>query len=126
MPAVQVDRTEVKSGDAPDETRTPPNSLIEQFTVGGHTMGRIRMKPGWSWSENIKPIAGTERCEFSHVGYALSGSLTIETAEGEEQTIRPGDFYSIAPGHHAWNRGDEDYVALEVISHSAEAYARRS
>ena len=123
MPAVQVDRFEAKSADSPDETRTPPNALVQQVTVGGHTLARLTFKPGWKWSENIKPIAGTDRCQLSHVGYALHGSITVDTGHGE-QTIKAGDFYSIAPGHDAWNGGGEDFVGLEIVS--AAEYARQA
>jgi hypothetical protein len=122
MPAVQVDRFETRSADSPDETRTPPNSLVQQVTVGGHTLARMTFKPGWKWSENIRPIVGTDRCQLSHVGYALQGSITVQTAEGGEGVIRAGDFYSIAPGHDAWNEGPEDFVGLEIVS--AAEYAR--
>ncbi len=122
MPAVQVETFDVKAADSPDETRTPPNTVVQQVTVSGHTLGRIRMKPGWRWSENIKPIVGTDSCQLSHVGYAVSGSLTVRTADGQEKKIKAGDFYSIPPGHDAWNDGAEDYVGLEVVS--AAEYAR--
>jgi hypothetical protein len=124
MPAVQVDRTEVKSADSPDETRTPPNALVQQVTVGGHTLARLTFRPGWKWSENIKPIVGTDKCQLSHVGYALSGSITVQTAEGPEQRVKAGDFYTIAPGHDAWNDSSQDFVGLEIVSQSAETYAK--
>ena len=116
MPAVQVERFETKSADSPDETRTPPNALVQQVTVGGHTLARMTFKPGWKWSENIKPIAGTDSCQLSHIGYAVKGSIAVKTAEGEEHRIKAGDFYSIAPGHDAWNDGGEDFVGLEIVS----------
>lgn len=124
MPAVQVEHFEAKSADSPDETRTPPNAVVQQVTVAGHTLARMTFKPGWRWSENIKPIVGTDRCQLSHIGYALGGSITVQTAEGEEHTIKAGDFYSIAPGHDAWNGGGEDFVGLEIVS--AAEYARQS
>ncbi len=122
MPAVQVDRFEVKSADAPDETRTPPSTVVQQVTVGGHALARIRMKPGWKWSDNIRPIVGTDKCQLSHVGYALEGSLTVQTADGDQRTINAGDFYSIPPGHDAWNGGGADFVGLEIVS--AAEFAR--
>jgi len=116
MPAIQVDRSESKSADTPDETRTPPNTVVQQVSVGGHTLSRMTFKPGWRWSENIKPIVGTDKCQLSHVGYALQGALTVQTAEGQEMTVNAGDFYSIAPGHDAWNGSSEDFVGLEIVS----------
>ena len=122
MPAVQVDRFEAKSADSPDETRTPPNQVVQVVNVGDHTLSRITMKPGWRWSENVKPIVGTDSCQMSHVGYAVAGSLTVQTADGAQHKINSGDFYTIPPGHDAWNDGNHDFVGLEILS--AAEYGR--
>jgi hypothetical protein len=31
-------------------------------------IGRARFEPGWRWSNDVKPIAGTEWCMFLHEG----------------------------------------------------------
>lgn len=119
---VSVNAFEVKSLDHPDESRTPPKTRLDLVHVGGYTVGRMNLSPGWRWSENIKPVAGTDSCQLSHVGYAISGQLTVRTENGTEQTIKAGDSYSIPPGHDAWVVGSEPFVALEVVS--AEQFAR--
>jgi hypothetical protein len=43
------------------------------ITVGDRVVGRGTFEPGWRWSTDVKPIAGTESCEVSHLGYILSG-----------------------------------------------------
>lgn len=116
MPAVQVERLERRSADSPDETRTPPNATVQQVGIAGHTLGRMTMRPGWRWSEHIKPIAGTDSCQLSHIGYAVAGALTVSTSDGAQEEIRAGDFYSIPPGHDAWNAGGEDFVGIEIVS----------
>jgi hypothetical protein len=80
------------------------------------TLGRFKFEPGWRWSECIKPVAGTDSCQLSHVGHVLSGTITIRLEDGSEQTMRAGDSYTIPPGHDAWVVGDEPVVALEVMS----------
>jgi len=122
MPAVQVDRFEAKSADSPDETRTPPNQLVQVVKIGGSTLARITMKPGWRWSVNVKPIAGTDSCQASHLGYVVSGALVVQTADGMQHQVRAGEFYTIPPGHDAWNDGGEDFVGLELLS--AAEYAK--
>ncbi len=110
--------------DEPDETRTLDKGLIETVRLAGSTAGRARLEPGWRWSESVKPIVGTDACEAHHVGYALSGSLHIQTDEGDEFDIGPEDAYEILPGHDAWVVGDEPFRALEFQSATAESYGK--
>lgn len=119
---VSVSAFDVKSLDQPEESRTPPKTRLDLVHVGGYTIGRMTLSPGWRWSENLKPVAGTETCQLSHVGYAISGRLTVHLEDGAEQTIDAGDAYCIPPGHDAWVVGSEPFVALEVVS--AEQFAR--
>jgi hypothetical protein len=41
----------------------------DAVNFGGGVVGRGTFEPGWRWSENIKPIAGTDSCQVSHLGY---------------------------------------------------------
>ena len=41
---------------------------LELVNLEGGGVGRATFKPGWQWSKHIKPIAGTESCQASHVG----------------------------------------------------------
>lgn len=49
--------------DNPDETRKFTHGEIRLLTVSGAVVGRAVFQPGWRWSEDVKPIAGTESCE---------------------------------------------------------------
>jgi hypothetical protein len=111
-----------KSYDAPDERRTPPKTQVDVVHLEGYTLGRMVLQPGWRWSECIKPIAKTDRCQLSHVGYSVSGRLTLLLPDGREQAIRAGELYAIPPGHDAWVEGDEPFVAMELMS--AEQFAK--
>ena len=111
-----------KSHDAPDEVRTPDKTRVEVVTLGGFTLGRLSFEPGWRWSECVKPVAGTDSCQVSHVGYAVSGRITVRLDDGTEQTVSAGDSYTIPPGHDAWVEGDEPFVGIEIVS--AEQYAK--
>jgi quercetin dioxygenase-like cupin family protein len=119
---VSVTRLESKSHDAPDEVRSPDKARIDIVRMEGFTIGRFTFQPGWRWSESIKPVVGTDACQNSHVGYAVSGTLTIRMDDGTERTIRPGESYTIPPGHDAWVVGDEPAVVIEVMS--AEQFAK--
>ena len=111
-----ADQIEVKSHDAPDETRTPDKTRIEVVKVGPTTLSRLTFQPGWRWSECIKPVVHTESCQVHHVGYAVSGAITVRLENGDQATIKPGDSYDIPPGHDAWVDGSEPFVGIEVQS----------
>jgi hypothetical protein len=99
---------EVKSFDSPDEVRPfEGNGEAKVLQIGGHTVGRGTFEPGWKWSENVKPIAGTDSCEVSHLGYVLSGRMKVFMDDGSESEIGPGDVFAIPPGHDAEVVGGE-------------------
>jgi len=110
--------------DSPDETRTPEKTRVDVVRMDGTTAARMTMQPGWKWSECVKPVAGTERCQARHVGVVQSGKLHVIHDDGSEAEIGPGDAYVIEPGHDAWVVGDETFVGFEFDSRAAEEYAR--
>ena len=122
MSTVSVSKFEVKSHNEPDEVRTPDKTRIELVRLEGFTLGRFTFQPGWRWSECIKPVVKTDACHNSHVGFAVSGRLTVVTGEGTKKSIGPGQSYTIPPGHDAWVEGNEPFVCIEVMS--AEHFAR--
>jgi ketosteroid isomerase-like protein len=93
-------------------------------SAGGMTLMRAVFEPGWRWSNDIKPIAGTESCQTRHLGYVLSGSMKIRMDDGTEQTVSAGDMFDLPAGHDAWVEGDQ---ACEVLDYSPDAtrYARK-
>jgi hypothetical protein len=116
---------EVKSFDSPDETRPfEGKGQAEVLNVGGQVVGRGTFEPGWRWSENVKPIAGTDSCQVSHLGYVLSGRMKVYMDDGSEAEVGPGDVIAIAPGHDAEVIGDEPCVTLDFGEFGE--YAKRS
>jgi hypothetical protein len=57
----------------------------------------------------------TEFCEHNHLGYCVSGSLEIQTADGVRSTIHAHDTYALPPGHDEWVVGSEPFVAIEFL-----------
>lgn len=108
----------------PDETRTPDKTRVEVVRTGEATAARLVFEPGWKWSECVKPVAGTDRCQVHHVGFAQSGTMHVVHEDGTEIEIEPGSAYEILPGHDAWVVGDERCVMFEFESRAAEQYAR--
>ncbi len=117
-----IENFEVKSHQSPDEVRTPSKTRVEICRMEAFTLGRFKFEPGWRWSECIKPVVKTDSCQVSHVGYAISGRLTVRMKDGTQQTISAGQSFTIPPGHDAWVEGDEGFMAIEVMS--AEQYAK--
>jgi hypothetical protein len=110
--------------DSPDEVRTPEKTRVEVVRVGGTTAARYTFEPGWSWSECIKPVAGTESCQVRHVGVVRSGRCVVRHEDGTELELGAGNAYVIEPGHDAWVVGDDPFVTLEFETPAAETYAR--
>jgi hypothetical protein len=117
---------EARDFDSPDETRTPDKTKIEVVRMSGATVGRMRLEPGWRWSECVKPVVGGEKCQVRHLGLLQSGSMHVVHDDGTEHEIGPGQAYVIEPGHDAWVVGDEPVVGFEFESQTAEQYAKSS
>jgi len=105
---------EVKSFDSPDETRPfEGKGEAKVVTVGGQAVLKGVFEPGWRWSENVKPIAGTDSCQAPHLLYCTAGRMKVAMDDGTETEIGPGDVATIAPGHDAWIVGDEKCVMID-------------
>lgn len=116
---------EVKSFDRPDETRPfAGHGHVDIVELAGHPIGRGEFEPGWRWSNDVKPIAGTDSCQVSHLGYCLSGRMRVHMDDGTQAEIRPGDLVAIPPGHDAEVIGEETCVWLEFGE--ARDYAKPS
>ena len=108
--------------DTPDETRPfRDHGHMDVVTMGDFTLGRGVFESGWRWSEDVKPIAGTDLCQSHHTGMCLSGRMTVQHSDGTEVTIGPGDVVDIEPGHDAWTVGDEACVMVDT---GVAAYAK--
>jgi uncharacterized cupin superfamily protein len=114
--------TEHVSFEKPDEVREFPHGRVEIVTAGGAEIGRLILEPGWRWSNDVKPIAGTDLCEAPHMQYHVSGRVHVLMADGTEFEAGPGDVTSLPQGHDAWVVGDEPVVVVDW--YGASNYAR--
>ncbi|HET6819896.1 MAG TPA: adenylate/guanylate cyclase domain-containing protein [Candidatus Limnocylindria bacterium] len=115
-------RFQHKRVDQPDEVRPFPLGSTEIFEMDDFVIGRMTMEPGWRWTKDVRPIAGTERCQYHHLGYCLSGTLSVEYEDGTTGTVHAGEMFEMPPGHDAWVDGDEPWIAIDF--RGARSYAR--
>lgn len=105
---------EAKAFDTPDETVTFDHGRVDLVTVGSVTVGRELLEPGWRWSTHVRPIAGTEWCEFHHVMYLLSGRVRVLMRDGESRDVVAGEVADVPPGHDAWVLGDVPVSSIDI------------
>src|ERR1700741_4571340 len=117
-------QTEHRSFEAADEVREFPSGHADILNVGESEIGRLVFQPGWRWSNDVKPIAGTQSCEAPHFQYHVSGRLAIKMDDGTEFIAGPGDVTSLPSGHAAWVVGNEPVVVVDW--YGVSNYARRS
>ena len=92
-------------------------------SAGAATFVQGTFEPGWRWSRDVKPIAGTDSCQTRHLGYTISGRMHITFDDGTEVEIGPGDAFDLPAGHDAYTVGDEPCVMVDV-SPQATSYAK--
>jgi hypothetical protein len=98
---------------SPDEVRTFEKGKVELLNIGGGTVGRLTLQPGWQWSKHVKPIVKTQLCEAPHFQYQVSGRLHVAMADGTEFDTGPGDISALPSGHDAWVVGNEAVVLID-------------
>ena len=113
----------LKRFETPDETREFEKGKFEIVHIGGLTIGRATYQPGWKWSENVSPIAGTKYCEVEHVGLVISGHAVAAMGGDNIVALTPGVIFYIPPEpHDSWVVGDEPYVSLHFLG--ADQYSK--
>ena len=114
-----------KSLNKPDETRPfQGKGNMAVVTIGEATVGRGTFEPGWKWSSNVKPIAGTDSCQANHTAYVLSGRMIVKANDGSQIEYGPGDVMIAPPGHDAWTVGNEACVLVDWTG--VKAYAKKA
>jgi class 3 adenylate cyclase len=95
-----------KSLSMPDEERSIPHGSVQIWEIGDFVVGKVTFEPGWRWSKDVKPIAGTDWCEYHHLGLIIQGAVHFVTPDGLEMEVSEGCLYEVLPGHDAWTVGD--------------------
>lgn len=115
-------KLDTKSFEKPDETREfAANGHLDVLTFDGITAGRGTFEPGWKWSVDVKPLAGTDSCQAEHIGYVLEGRMKVVMDGGDEVEVKAGEAFRMPAGHDAWTVGDEPCVLLDFSGFSEYA-----
>jgi hypothetical protein len=110
---MESDSAEWRNFNKPDEVREFPKGKLELVTIGGITVGRATLEPGWRWSTSVQPIAKTKSCEAPHFQYHIAGRLKVLMDDGSEFELGPGDVSLLPSGHDAWVVGNEKVVIVD-------------
>ena len=94
-----------------DEVFTSANAKVETVNVLGQRVMKLTVQPSWKWSQDIKPVVGTESCQAKHIEVIVERTITCWYNDGSEIIYSEGDACAIEPGHDAWVVGDKRAVA---------------
>ena len=122
-------KVQKKNLDKPDEVRIFDKGKVELIKIGGRTVGRATLQPGWRWSQSVKPLAKTESCEAPHFQYHVSGRLRVRMDDGTEREFKAGDISLLEAGHDGWVVGDEPAVVIDfqgMVDYAKKAEKRKA
>ena len=75
---------EAKNFDSPDETRKfVEHGQVKLVKLATGPVGLGTFEPGWRWSNDVKPLQGTESCQVHHIGYVVSGRMKVVGDDGQ-------------------------------------------
>ncbi len=109
----EIIRSNKKNLGSPDAVKEFAFGKLENVAIGGMSLSRITLQPGWKWSEHVRPLAQTDSCQTQHIQYVISGKIMVQMDDGQRIELGAGDFVVLAPGHDAWVVGDEPFVAVD-------------
>ena len=86
---------------------------IDIAPAGSGRIKRVIYPAGFRWSQDMKPLSGTDRCMFAHVGFLLQGQVHVDYPDGCTAEFRAPQVVTIEPGHDAWVVGTQPAILIE-------------
>lgn len=106
-----------RSLDEADERTEKGGVNIDALYLGDLKVKRATYPAGWRFSRDM----GADRCQDTHVGYVISGSIQGVMDDGTEFDMQPGHAFVIPANHDAWS--DEGCTIVQFDE--GESAARR-
>jgi len=94
-------------------TRKIGGVTVDEATAGSGRVKRIVYPAGWRWSNDMRPVSGTERCMHTHVGFLAQGKIAIQYADGCRVDFAAPAVVAIPPDHDGWVVGDEPAILIQ-------------
>jgi hypothetical protein len=95
------------------ESRNIGGVQLDVMKAGAGRVKRTIYPPGFNWTQDMKPIVGTELCQHAHVGFLAQGQIHIRYADGCTLELAAPQAITIEPGHDGWVVGNEPAVVIE-------------
>ncbi|HEX6281573.1 MAG TPA: cupin domain-containing protein [Nitrososphaera sp.] len=121
-----VSKLQKKSLNSPDELITSEKEKIELVNLGGFSIARVTLEPGWSWEKYVKPQEKTDSCQVPHTSLILSGRARTIMDDGTVVDSGPGDVAIVPPGHNTLVVGDEPCIVIDFSGIEEYIKGRRS
>ena len=86
---------------------------VDVGRAGAARVKRMIYPPGFRWSQDMKPVVGTDFCMHAHAGFLAHGEIHIEYADGCVVEHKAPQIVAIDPGHDGWVVGKEPVVIIE-------------
>ena len=84
--------------DTDAQVRTFDHGTISVATFGATAISRAVFTPGWRWSADVAPSAGTASCQAAHAGVVLAGRFVVRMDGGTEAEFGPATRTWSPPG----------------------------
>lgn len=121
-----VSKLQKKSLNSPDEIIKSEKEKIELVNLGGFSIARVTLEPGWSWEKYVKPREKTDTCQVPHTSLILSGRVRTVMDDGTVVDSGPGDVAIVPPGHNTLVVGDEPCSIIDFSGIEEYIKGRRS
>ena len=107
-----------RSLDQPDERIEKGGVQIDVVQLGDIKVKRAAYPAGWRFSKDM----GAERCQDTHVGYVIEGSIHAVMDDGTEIETKAGDVLIVPSGHDAWSDDGCTIVQFDEFDSAAQRF----
>ncbi len=87
-----------------------PVAKFQRTDWGENAIAYVQLAAGADAAPLLEGLP-QDKCSCPHWGYVLKGSIRVDYADGQRETVRAGDIFYWPPGHTV--RVDEDAAFLE-------------